>query len=178
MHTRSDRRGTQLVSPTSSVDLDQRRQGLDGRAGAVAFRGREEVPLANAAQLPAQSAQRPLRSAVTPRSGGLGFGDDGSVGVSDIVAEDRLTNAERAERGSYVGCIAGALSFAEYEAGLRTAGFEDVSLTPTHEVADEMFAAIVKATKKPGTTESRAPAGSGAASNRRELPLAEAGTCC
>ena len=102
----------------------------------------------------------------------------GRVGISDVVASDELTPEQRAERGSYVGCIAGALSFAEYEAGLRTAGFEDVSLTPTHEVADGMFAAIVKATKKPGTTESRAPAGSGPASNRRELPLAGAGTCC
>ena len=34
----------------------------------------------------------------------------GRMGVTDIVAEDRLTAAERAERGSYVGCIAGALS--------------------------------------------------------------------
>ncbi len=42
----------------------------------------------------------------------------GRMGVSDIVADDSLTPAERAERGSYVGCIAGALSFSEYEAGL------------------------------------------------------------
>ena len=34
----------------------------------------------------------------------------GRVGVSDIVAEDHLTPDDRAERGSYVGCIAGALS--------------------------------------------------------------------
>ena len=45
----------------------------------------------------------------------------GRVGVSDIVAEDALSADERAERGSYVGCIAGALSFAEYESGLRDA---------------------------------------------------------
>ena len=47
----------------------------------------------------------------------------GRLGVSDIVAEDRLTTSERAERGSYVGCIAGALSRTEYEQGLATAGF-------------------------------------------------------
>jgi len=70
----------------------------------------------------------------------------GRIGVSDVVAEDRLTPAERGERGSYVGCIAGALSKSEYEEGLRAAGFEDVSVDFTHEVADGMHGAIVKAT--------------------------------
>ena len=71
----------------------------------------------------------------------------GRVGVSDVVAEDRLTPAQRAERGTYVGCIAGALSQSEYEEGLRAAGFADVEVTFTHEVADGMHAAIVKAVK-------------------------------
>jgi SAM-dependent methyltransferase len=71
----------------------------------------------------------------------------GRVGVSDVVAEDRLRPDEREERGSYVGCIAGALSQREYVAGLEEAGFEDVSVEFTHEVADGMHAAIVKARK-------------------------------
>ena len=71
----------------------------------------------------------------------------GRVGVSDVVAEDRLSPDERAERGSYVGCIAGALSRSEYVAGLEAAGFEDVSVEFTHEVADGMHGAIVKAVK-------------------------------
>ncbi len=71
----------------------------------------------------------------------------GRVGVSDVVAEDRLTPEERAERGSYVGCIAGALSESEYVAGLEAAGFEDVSVEFTHEVADGMHGAIVRAVK-------------------------------
>jgi arsenite methyltransferase len=71
----------------------------------------------------------------------------GRIGLTDVVAEDALSPDDRAERGSYVGCIAGALSFGEYEAGLRAAGFEDVSVTPTHPVADGMHSAIVKASK-------------------------------
>jgi arsenite methyltransferase len=71
----------------------------------------------------------------------------GRVGVSDIVAEDHLTQEDRAERGSYVGCIAGALSKSEYVAGLEAAGFEEVSVEFTHEVADGMHGAIVKAVK-------------------------------
>ena len=72
----------------------------------------------------------------------------GRVGISDIVAEDRLTPADRAERGSYVGCIAGALSRSEYAAGLEAAGFEQVSVEFTHEVADGMHGAIVRAVKR------------------------------
>ncbi len=71
----------------------------------------------------------------------------GRIGISDIVAEDSLTPEQRAERGSYVGCIAGALSFGEFEAGLRDVGLTDVSVTPTHSVADGMHSAIIRATK-------------------------------
>jgi arsenite methyltransferase len=71
----------------------------------------------------------------------------GRVGVSDVVAEDRLSPAERAERGSFVGCIAGALSKGEYEEGLRAAGFQQIEVSFTHEVADGMHGAIVKAVK-------------------------------
>ena len=69
----------------------------------------------------------------------------GRFGVSDVVAEDRLSPEERAERGSFVGCIAGALSVSEYVTGLEAAGLEDVSVELTHEVADGMHGAIVKA---------------------------------
>ena len=72
----------------------------------------------------------------------------GRVGITDIVADDGLTSEQRAERGSYVGCIAGALSFEEFERGLRDVGLEDVSVTATHDVADGMHGAIVRATKR------------------------------
>jgi arsenite methyltransferase len=71
----------------------------------------------------------------------------GRIGISDVVAEDRLSPEGRAERGSYVGCIAGALSKGEYEAGLEAAGFEQISIEFTHQVADGMHGAIVKAVK-------------------------------
>jgi arsenite methyltransferase len=76
----------------------------------------------------------------------------GRIGISDVVAEDRLTPDERAERGSYVGCIAGALSKGEYQAGLEAAGFEQISVEFTYEVADGLHGAIVKAvkTREPG----------------------------
>ena len=71
----------------------------------------------------------------------------GRVGVSDVVADDALSPAERAERGSFAGCIAGALSFSEYAGGLAAVGLTDVTITKTHAVADGLYGAIVQAMK-------------------------------
>ena len=91
----------------------------------------------------------------------------GRIGITDVVAEDGLSSTDRAERGSFVGCIAGALSYVEYRKGLREAGFTDISVTPTHQVADGMHSAMVRATKPPGSAEA----------TRRTLPLAQR-SCC
>ena len=92
----------------------------------------------------------------------------GHIGVSDVVAEDSLTEEQQAERGSYVGCIAGALTKGEYEAGLEEAGFEQVEVTFTHQVADGIHAAIVKAVRAE-TPEKRRPL--------VNQPAAQAGCC-
>ncbi|MGI5286520.1 arsenite methyltransferase [Nonomuraea polychroma] len=97
----------------------------------------------------------------------------GRIGVSDVVADDALTPAQRAERGDYVGCIAGALSFAEYRAGLEAAGFADVSITATHQVADGMHSAIVRAVKPAHADPATTVATTVATSEQRA-----AGSCC
>lgn len=71
----------------------------------------------------------------------------GRLGIADVVADNDLTDAEKLERGSWVGCIAGALGFGEYEEGLRNAGFSSISIESTHTVAEGMHSAIIKATK-------------------------------
>ncbi len=94
----------------------------------------------------------------------------GRIGITDIVAEDRLNAAQRAERGSLAGCIAGALSITEFRAGLEAVGLTDISITRTHDVADGMISAIVKATKPADAM----PLIDLAA---RELPLMATGCC-
>jgi SAM-dependent methyltransferase len=74
----------------------------------------------------------------------------GRLGISDVVADDALSPTERAERGGFAGCIAGALSFAEYRAGLDAVGLVDVSIEATHPVGDGLHGAIVKAAKPAG----------------------------
>jgi arsenite methyltransferase len=98
----------------------------------------------------------------------------GRIGITDVVAEDHLTPSERAERGAWVGCVAGALSKTEYEAGLAAAGFEQVSVTFTHQVGDGLHSAVIKATR-PADATSTAAAPGGA---RRELPLVQRSGCC
>jgi arsenite methyltransferase len=95
----------------------------------------------------------------------------GRIGISDIVAEDHLTPEQRAEQGSYAGCIAGALSVSEFRTGLEAVGLSDVSITPSHAVADGMVSAIIRASKPSDarpTVDLTAP---------RDLALADTGCC-
>jgi arsenite methyltransferase len=71
----------------------------------------------------------------------------GRIGISDVVAEDGMSAADRAAAGSYVGCIAGALSRSEYLDGLAAAGFADPSVTFTTQAAPGMHSAIIRALK-------------------------------
>ena len=73
----------------------------------------------------------------------------GRIGITDVVAEDHLSAADRTAAGSYVGCIAGALSRTEYLAGLAAAGFADASVTFTHEAAPDMHSAIIRGSSPP-----------------------------
>jgi arsenite methyltransferase len=95
----------------------------------------------------------------------------GRIGITDVVAEDHLTPKDRAERGAWVGCIAGALSKAEYEAGLAAAGFTGVSVTFTHQVGDGLHSAIIRATRP-------ADAAAVPTVGRVQLPVAQRSGCC
>ena len=131
--------------------LAQRNAAEAGVANAIFLRGEiESVPL------PAASVDVVISNCVvnlsTDKPAVLAeiarvLKPGGRVGISDVVAEDRLSPEERAKRGSFVGCIAGALSVGEYTAGLEAAGLEDVSVDFTHEVADGLHGAIVRARK-------------------------------
>jgi arsenite methyltransferase len=94
----------------------------------------------------------------------------GRIAITDVVAEDHLRPEDRAERGAWVGCIAGALSRSEYQAGLAAAGFTGVSVAFTHPVGDGLHSAIIKATKP--------AADSAATATRRELPVVQQSGCC
>jgi arsenite methyltransferase len=96
----------------------------------------------------------------------------GRIGITDVVAEDQLSPEDRAERGAWVGCIAGALSRSEYEAGLAAAGFEQVSVAFTHQVGDGFHSAIIRAVRPAGT------AAAVPSMARRELPVVQQSGCC
>jgi SAM-dependent methyltransferase len=77
----------------------------------------------------------------------------GRMAISDVVADDALSPADRAARGDYAGCIAGALSFGEYASGLAAAGLEEIELQPTHAAVPGMYNAIVRAVRPAGPGE-------------------------
>ncbi|MEV7374364.1 methyltransferase domain-containing protein [Streptomyces sp. NPDC090301] len=77
----------------------------------------------------------------------------GRLGISDVVAEDRLSPEERAERGGHSQCIAGALSVAEYKELLDAVGLKDAEVVFTQEAADGLHAAIIRAHKPVDSTD-------------------------
>jgi arsenite methyltransferase len=131
------------------LDLARRNAAEAGADNVEFLKGRiEEIPLADASIdviisncVINLSVDKPAVFAEMSRV----LRPGGRIGVSDVVAEDQLSPAELAERGSFVGCIAGALSTTAYREGLESVGFADVEITFTHEVADGLHGAIIRA---------------------------------
>jgi SAM-dependent methyltransferase len=71
----------------------------------------------------------------------------GRIGITDILAADTLTDADRARRAGYVECLAGALTQVEYRSLLDAAGFAGVEIRPTHPAGDQLLSAIIRAVK-------------------------------
>jgi SAM-dependent methyltransferase len=71
----------------------------------------------------------------------------GRFAVSDVIADAGMDAATRADAAQWTGCIAGALTSAEYRAALDGAGLVDVEITETHRVHPHAVSAIIRARK-------------------------------
>jgi SAM-dependent methyltransferase len=98
----------------------------------------------------------------------------GRMSVSDVVADDALSPADRAARGDFAGCIAGALSFSEYGAGLAAAGLAGIGMLPTHAAVPGMYNVIVRAERPSAVGDASAPASPAAAARAAAEGLAAA----
>jgi arsenite methyltransferase len=71
----------------------------------------------------------------------------GRFAVSDVVADPDMDAGTRADVQQWTGCVAGALTRAEFEEALAGAGLTDVEITETHRVHEHAVSAIVRARK-------------------------------
>jgi len=71
----------------------------------------------------------------------------GRFAVSDVIADEDMDEATRADMAQWTGCIAGALTRGEFEQALLAAGLEDIEVTETHRVHDSAASAIIRARK-------------------------------
>lgn len=104
----------------------------------------------------------------------------GRMGISDVVADDSLSPSGRAERGSFVGCIAGALSMTEFRDGLQAVGLTDIEIQPTHSVADGLHSANIRARKPAswtGIDQARLHEALPSPAATRDLAVVDAGGC-
>ncbi len=73
----------------------------------------------------------------------------GRFAVSDVIADEGMDEATRADMQQWTGCVAGALTEAEFRAALTAAGLIDIEIRETHRVHDQAASAIVRAQKPP-----------------------------
>jgi arsenite methyltransferase len=74
----------------------------------------------------------------------------GRFAVSDVIADEDMDEATRADMAAWTGCIAGALTRVAFEQTLRDAGFEEIEVRETHRVHEHAGSAIVRARKPRG----------------------------
>ncbi len=71
----------------------------------------------------------------------------GRFAVSDVIADEGMDDATRADMAAWTGCIAGALTQVEFEAALRAAGLGELEFRETHRVHEHAAAAIIRGRK-------------------------------
>jgi arsenite methyltransferase len=71
----------------------------------------------------------------------------GRFAVSDVIADEDMDEQTRADMQAFTGCIAGALTRAEFERALTDAGFAEIEIQETHRVHESAVAAIIRASK-------------------------------
>jgi L-amino acid N-acyltransferase YncA/SAM-dependent methyltransferase len=71
----------------------------------------------------------------------------GRLGVSDVIADDGLDPAQRAEAEQQTGCTTGTLTAAEYRALLLASGFTGIHITATQDAGPGLRSAIIQATR-------------------------------
>jgi len=74
----------------------------------------------------------------------------GRFAISDVIADEDMDDATRADMQKWTGCIAGALTRAEFEAALTGAGLVDIEIHESHRVHDQAASAIIRARKPSG----------------------------
>ena len=65
--------------------------------------------------------------------------------MSDVIADEDMDEATKADMAQWTGCIAGALTQTDFTRALTEAGFSDIEIRPTHRVHTHAQAAIIRA---------------------------------
>jgi ubiquinone/menaquinone biosynthesis C-methylase UbiE len=74
----------------------------------------------------------------------------GRFAISDVIADEGMDDATRADMQQWTGCIAGALTRREFASSLTNAGLIDIEISETHRVHEQAVSAIVRARKPAG----------------------------
>ena len=71
----------------------------------------------------------------------------GRLAFSDVLADEGMDEATKADMTEWTGCIGGALTHTEFTRALTSAGFTDIDIRLTHRVHSHAQAAIIRAAR-------------------------------
>jgi arsenite methyltransferase len=74
----------------------------------------------------------------------------GRFAVSDVIADDDMDDATRADMAAWTGCVAGALTRDEFKQALAAAGLTGIEINESHRVHEHAGSAIIRARKPLG----------------------------
>jgi arsenite methyltransferase len=81
------------------------------------------------------------------REAGRVLRSGGRLAVSDVIADDDMDAATRADMEQWTGCVAGALTRGQFEAALADAGMVELEIRATHRVHAHAASATIRARK-------------------------------
>jgi arsenite methyltransferase len=76
----------------------------------------------------------------------------GRFAIADVIADPDMDEQTKADMAAWTGCIAGALTEAEFRQTLAAAGFDEIEIRPTHQVHEHASSAIIRARKPASST--------------------------
>ena len=102
----------------------------------------------------------------------------GRLAISDVIADEDMDAATRADMQQWTGCTAGALTRHQLGVLLETAGFDDVEITETHRVHEHAAAAMIRAQRKPSLDLPRTTVANEGAKAMTLIQVFDPALCC
>jgi 2-polyprenyl-3-methyl-5-hydroxy-6-metoxy-1,4-benzoquinol methylase len=100
------------------------------------------------------------------------------LAISDVIADENMDAATRADMQQWTGCTSGALTRHQLGALLEAAGFDNIEITETHRVHEHAAAAVIRAQRKSSLELPRNTVANEGATAMKLIQVFDPALCC